>query len=127
MTGGEWDFSTLKTYVDSLIEANDRRYEQRFGDSQTAIAAALAGVKLGGDAALVAQKEAAAKAEEASERRFEAQRTETNQRMDELSRQISDLKQALSGLGGRSVGIKEMWGYIIAAVTVLIAWLLRKQ
>jgi hypothetical protein len=116
-----WTLKTLREELTGAIEANDRRYEQRFADSQTAIAAALAGVKLGGDAALVAQKEAAGKSEVAAEKRFEQARIETDLRLNELSRQIGDLKGGLSGLGGRTTGMREMWGYIVGVGGLLLA------
>jgi hypothetical protein len=121
-----WTFVSLKAYLEGLIIANDRRYEQRFMDSQTAVAAALAAVKLGADAALVAQKEAANKAEQASERRFEQARIEADQRMSELSRQISKLEGVDREASGRRFGTKEAWGYIIAILTLIAAIVFRK-
>ena len=121
-----WTFISLKAYLEGLIIANDRRYEQRFVDSQTAVAAALAAVKLGADAALVAQKESANKTEQASERRFEQARIEADQRMGELSRQIGELKGADREFGGRRIGAKEAWGYIIAFLTILAALFVKR-
>lgn len=56
-----WTIDTLRLHLEALIEANDRRYEQRFKDSGTAVGAALS-----------AAKEAVVKAETAAEKRFES-------------------------------------------------------
>jgi len=117
----EWTFRSLRAYLEALIVANDRRYEQRFLDSQTAVAAALAAVKLGADAALVAQKDAANKAEVASEKRFEVARIEADNRMNELGRQIGEIKESNSEITGRRIGAQALWGYIVGAVGVLLA------
>jgi hypothetical protein len=60
MPAGPWTVETVLTHLTALIEANDRRYEQRF------IAQALAT-----DAALAAAERAVLKAEASAERRFE--------------------------------------------------------
>jgi len=57
----DWTVGTLKKYVEALFAERDARYSQRFTDSETATRAALA-----------AAEKAVAKAETASERRFEA-------------------------------------------------------
>lgn len=56
-----------------LIAASDRRYEQRFMDSNVAVNAALAAQEKAVAAALIAANVAVAKAEVAAERRFESQ------------------------------------------------------
>jgi alpha-L-arabinofuranosidase len=59
----EWTVATLHAHFKELIDANDRRYEQRFKDSQTAIAAALTSAKDAVAAALAASEKAAEKTE----------------------------------------------------------------
>lgn len=63
----------LKEYIEAIISAHDRRYEQRFADSNTAVNAALVAQEKAVTAALTAANAAVTKAETAAERRFESQ------------------------------------------------------
>lgn len=63
----------LREYIEGIIAAHDKRYEQRFADSNTAINAALVAQEKAVGAALIAANAAVAKAETAAERRFEGQ------------------------------------------------------
>ena len=114
----------LKEFISAIVEANDRRYEQRFKDSQTAV-----------DAALNAAKEAVLKAEDASEKRFEGvnefrqtlgdqQRTlmpriEAVQRMETIERSVDELKRSRAVLDGQRAGSKEGWGAVVATIGVV--------
>lgn len=129
---GQWTFATLLKHVMHIIEANDRRYEQRFVDSQTAVAAALAAVKLGGDAQLTATKEAVSKAEIASDKRFEGvnefraaladqQRTlmprqEAELRFNAIDAHLSKLDAGSSERRGHVTGGRELWAWIVGAL-----------
>jgi uncharacterized membrane protein len=139
-----WTFETMLSHVAALIEtnlvminANDARYEQRFLDSKIAVDAALNAAKTAVDAALSAAKEAVAKAETASEKRFDGvnefrltlsdqQRTlmpraEAELRMNSLADQINAIKEAQIRNVGRSVGIKDSYGFIEGLLGVLMA------
>jgi hypothetical protein len=67
-----WTVDTVAAHFGTLLDEADRRYEQRFIGQEKAVAAALAAVEKGGNAALVSAKEAVTKAELASEKRFDA-------------------------------------------------------
>lgn len=131
-----WTFETLRQHLCSMIDANDKRYEQRFKDSQTAVDAALNAARTAVDAALTSAKEAVTKAEMASEKRFEGvnefratlsdqQRTlipraEAELRFSSLEKQISELKTAQVGNVERRAGGMDMRSAIIAGIGILI-------
>lgn len=143
---GGWTYESLLRYVTSeihslqrLMEASDRRYEQRFKDSQTAVDAALNAARTAVDAALSAAKEAVHKAEMASEKRFEGvnefratladqqrtlmPRTEAEIRMIAIEKQIADLKESQTERKGQRRGMDYLWGYIVGALGALaILW-----
>ena len=135
--GARWTFESLKDFLESLVEANDRRYEQRFNDSQTAVDAALVSVDSARVAALLAVKEAVQKQETASEKRFESvnefratladqqrmlmPRIEAEQRIQALEKQLEILRTGFVERRAQGAGMREMWGYIIGAIGVLLA------
>lgn len=80
--GGGWTTETLLAHVTAVmdqierrvttrIDANDKRYEQRFLDAQLAVNTAMAAAEKAVASALSAAKEAVVKAETASDKRFE--------------------------------------------------------
>ena len=109
-----------------LMDERDRRYEQRFTDSGTAV-----------QAALMAAEKAVTKAETASEKRFEGvnefrntladqQRTlmprpEAELRMGSIETSLVAIQKQLAETGGQRAGGKEMWGYIVGGIGVLLA------
>jgi hypothetical protein len=132
-----WTVETLKEYVETLIEANDKRYNQRFDDAKTAVDAALNAAKTAVGAALDAQKEAVAKAEQASEKRFDGvnefretlsdqQRTlipraEADLRFGNIEKELATLKSGNAERRGKQIGASSLWAAIIAGVSVLVA------
>lgn len=126
MSEGGWTFETLLKHLVALIDANDKRYEQRFGDSKIAV-----------DAALSAAKEAVVKAETASEKRFEGvnefraalgdqQRTlmpriEAEVRMNVLDQKIAALEKTATASVGRQAGASNLWGWIAGVVGIALA------
>ena len=114
---------SLREHLEALIAAHDRRYEQMFTSSRTAV-----------DAALSAAKEAVAKAEAASERRFEGvnefratladqQRTLMPRgEQESVNRSVAEKLEAherlYERLQGSKRGGREMWGYVVAAISV---------
>lgn len=124
MSPGDWDFLTLKEYVDSKFEEADKRYEQRFMDSGTAV-----------NAALQAAEKAVTKAEAASEKRFESvnefratladqQRTfipraEADLRMGTLEAQVQALMTGNLERRAGGAGMRELWGYIIGIIGII--------
>lgn len=134
---GEWTFASLLEHINAMMEANDRRYEQRFKDSQTAVDAALTAARTAVDAALSAAKEAVAKAEIAVEKRLEAvnefrgvmddrqrltmPRTEAELRFDAMEKKLDLLTNASIERRGQSSGARQSWGALVAGIAVLIA------
>jgi hypothetical protein len=123
---GGWTIETLREHFDVVLGANDRRYEQRFKDSQTAV-----------DAALNAAKEAVLKAEMASEKRFEGvnefrqtladqQRTlmpraEAELRMGAIEARLESITKATSARNAEQKGGREVWAWVFSGVMALVA------
>jgi phosphopantetheinyl transferase (holo-ACP synthase) len=118
--------ATVKEFFILLEAEREKRYEQRFKDSQTAV-----------DAALNAAKEAVLKAEGASERRFEGvnefrntladqQRTlmpraEAELRMGSIETRVSELSKAITARGAAAQGGREVWAWVFAAIMAAAA------
>src|SRR5687768_2375402 len=66
------DLCTRVARIEAELAANDRRYEQRFADQQTAVNTALSAAKEAVNAAMLAANAAVTKAETAYDKRFEA-------------------------------------------------------
>ena len=132
-----WTVLTLKTYVDSLFVERDRRYAERFEASQIAVTSAFDSAQNAVVAALESAEKAVAKAESATEKRFEGvnefrgqladqQRTfiprlEADLRFKTLENQVAVLINQAAQRSGAVRGGKDMWGYIIGAIGVLLA------
>ncbi len=111
----DWTFETFKEYID-----------QRFADSDKAI-----------QAALQAAKEAVAKAEIATEKRFDAvnefrgqladqaatllTRSEYDTNHKALEDKISDLTDRLNRSEGKGSGFSQSWGVFLAIATLAIS------
>lgn len=140
----EQETVTLKEHIETLIDNNDRRYEQRFNDANVAVGAALAAAEKAVAAALAGQKEAVTKAEVAAEKRFESVNEFRNtlsdqQRMllprleaevkfinieknfDSMIKEISSLRETRSLNTGKSEGVGVGWAWIVGAITVIAA------
>lgn len=112
---------TWKEYVDAMLGALQTSVNQRFGDSNTSVASALA-----------AAKEAVLKAENASDKRFEgvnefratlADQQRTLMPRAEAELLVKGLETRLTKLetvGGerraQSVGGREMWAWIVGVL-----------
>jgi small-conductance mechanosensitive channel len=121
-----WTLETLKEHFDAINTAKDARQEQRFKDSQMAV-----------EAALNAAKEAVAKAEAASEKRFESvnefraqmgdqqrtlmPRSEAELRMSGIETHLTELSRIISGRNAEQKGSREVWGYVVGVAGILIA------
>jgi hypothetical protein len=116
-----------------LMTERDRRYEQRFEamDEKTSLA-------------LTSSEKAVAKAEIATEKRFDSvnefRATLSDQaanliprreadtkfaawddKFEDLKKEIAGLRESRSGATGTGVGLKAMWGYVLAAIMLAIA------
>lgn len=124
MTPGDWDFQTLKQYIDTKFEEADKRYAQRFQDSGTAV-----------NAALQAAEKAVVKAEGAADKRFESvnefrgtlqdqartfiPRSEADLRMGTIEAQVRTLIEGSVDRRGRTLGARDLWGYIVGLLGLL--------
>jgi hypothetical protein len=129
------DLSRMEAHIKDVMEEKDRRYEQRFLDSQTAIDAALKAADKAVTAAMTAAEKAVQKAETASEKRFEGvnefrntladqQRTlmpraEAEFRSNALDSRIDVLEKANIAGRGQRLGMVQLWGYILGAIGII--------
>ncbi len=128
----EWTIDTLRAHITSLIEGNDKRYEERFITSQKALELGLAAAKSEIAAALAAADRAVQKAEAATEKRFESvnefrgtldnqqrtliPRSEVDVLVSGLNEKISQLTKQMDNLSAERIGIKGGWGYAVGAL-----------
>jgi hypothetical protein len=131
-------------HLRTLIQANDRRYEERFGASQKALELGLAGTKSEISVALAASKEAVLKAENATEKRFESvnefratldnqQRTliprsevavmiqGVEEKIANLTKQFDLLQSEKRERRSEEKGIQGGWGYAVGVVGFVLA------
>lgn len=129
----KWTVDTLRV----LVEANDRRYKQRFGDQERAVAAALAAQEKAVAAALKAAETAVSKAESAAEKRFDSvnefratladqtatlmPRSETDIRLTALGDRLTAAERQLAQSSGRTGGVQASWAVLVGLVTVAAA------
>jgi hypothetical protein len=102
----EWTIETLKEHLLMLIEANDKRYKEESDNQKLAVKDALAAQKELTVAAFNSSEKAIVKAEE-------AQRS-YNVNHNDLLRQMKELTATF-------ITRKELWGWIIAVITLIIA------
>jgi len=128
----------------SVIQGNDKRYEERFAASQKALELGLMGTKSEISLALQAADRAVQKAEAATEKRFESvnefrgtldnqQRTliprsevavlveGLNEKISHLSKTVDEQKSIVASLQAERQGVRGGWGYAVGAVGFLLA------
>lgn len=119
-------------HLKELLNAADKRYEQRFNAQETAVAAGLNAQEKAIAAALSAAKEAVTKAEIAAEKRLDSvnefrgqlrdqqatfiSKAEAEQRLLALSEKLNSLQQRVDKNEGKNSGFSEGWGYVIGAI-----------
>lgn len=132
-----WTVETSFEYFKALIEANDRRYEQRFEASQKAIDLGFSAQKAAVDAALAAADRAVIKAETSAEKRFESvnefrntlgdqqrnliPRAEVDVTVKAMNDKISAVQKQVDALLAERVGGRGVWGYVVGAAGLLVA------
>lgn len=138
-----WTINTLRKHLIAMLSEMDKRNEQRFLAQESAVTAALA-----------AAKEAVAKAESASEKRFEntnewrqviTDRDQTfvprremdgrleshAQKLDAQDEKLNSIENRLAQSQGRGSGLNSGWAYLIgfvglsAAIVTLVISLTR--
>jgi hypothetical protein len=125
--------------VITLIEGNDKRYEERFSASQKALELGLSGQKSEISAALAAADRAVLKAEVATEKRFESvnefrgtldqqQRTliprsevdvlmrGVEEKIVTLNKSLDETKATIASMQSERTGIKGGYGYAVGIV-----------
>lgn len=136
----------LLSHIKAILAEMDRRYQERFEAQtkaldaaflaqQTAMQAALLAAEKAVQTALSAAEKAVAKAETAAEKRFDAvnefrgayqdiislqmPRAEAEQRLNQLSDKIDELKRDNSLRVGHSTGVSDGWKILIGVVGIL--------
>lgn len=143
------EITLIRELIKTTIDERDKRYEDRFKASETAVAAALQAQKEAVNAAFAASKEAIGKAEMAQtaynersnefrqalddQARLQLSRTEAEQQFRSGEQKIEDLKKRVGDLEKGEVGLKtqevskersnaNIVLYIGMAATLLIAF-----
>jgi len=122
--------------LNTLIAGNDKRYEQRFEGQKAAIDAAFAAQKEAINAALAAADRAVAKAENATEKRFESvnefrgtldnqqrtliPRSEVDVMVRGLEEKIANNTKQMDALLAERAGLKGGWGYAVGVVGFIL-------
>ena len=125
-SGGEWTLDTLYIHINAVIGALDRRVNEKFGDTSTAL-----------NAALTAAEKAVIKAEVSTEKRFEAvnefrgqladqartlmPRAEAEARIESIQKLVDDLSSKSDKDEGRLRGNTATYGFLVAAIGAIIA------
>src|SRR5579859_5205347 len=112
-----WSLETIFVHFTSLLEAQEKKNQQQFGDADKAVQAALMAAE---KAVNKAEINAANWRDNANEWRAAMSDRERNfapiQRLESLEHRF-DLKE------GTGMGIKQGWGFLIAAAVFLVALL----
>ena len=121
-----WSIDTLKEHLEALILAADTRYEQRFLAQEKAVREALAAQEKAVTAALTAAEKAVAVAERNAEEwrkgANEWRGSMTDREQNFASRpEMASLKERIDKAEGSGRGMKDTWGWIIAAIAVIAA------
>ena len=143
VNGSNWNIETLKEFITTLINANDRRYQESFAAAEKAVAAALAAQKELTNAAFASSEKAIVKAEDAQRdynvrsNEFRGQlddqaqtlmpRTETNVMINSMNDKLAENRKVTDALTarvalieGRGSGKTDTWHYIALAIGVLV-------
>jgi hypothetical protein len=131
-----WSLDTLRVHLIALIDANDKRYEQRFQASQEAVALGFSAQKSAVDSALAAQNTAVIKAEVSTEKRFESvnefrntladqqrnlmPRSEVDVLVHAINAKIDALEKMMDKWEAERAGLKGGWGYAVGAIGFLL-------
>lgn len=129
-----WTAELVRVHLATLIDANDRRYEDRFDAQEKAVKDAFAASEKAVNAALAAQEKAVNAALAASEKAVSVAETNAEKWRDNANEwrgamtdreskfvtfnEFALLKERLDRGEGSSRGMRDMWGWIIAAAMV---------
>lgn len=135
--GTQWTAELVRVHLATLIDANDRRYEDRFDAQEKAVKDAFAGSEKAVYAALAAQEKAVNAALAASEKAVSVAETNAEKWRDNANEwrgAMSDrevkfvthteftlLKERLDRSEGSTRGMRDMWGWVAAAIMLSAA------
>jgi hypothetical protein len=117
-----WTPEIVRDHLAALIAANDKRYEDKFAASDKAVLSALAAQEKAVNAALAASEKAVLVAENNAEK-WRANANEWRGAMGDRERNfamrsdLEALKERIDRTEGGSKGMKDLWGWIVAALT----------
>lgn len=111
----EWTPNQVLTYVKEMLEAIDRRYEQRFDAQEKAVIAALASAE---KAKLVAER-----ADEKWQDNANEWRGTISDRDKMYGRQtdITTLKERVDKIEGSNRGRRDLAGWIVAGTAIVVS------
>jgi len=131
-----WTFETLCIYLERIIDLNDKRYEERDATREASLGTAMTAAEKAVNAALAAAEKAVTKAETSAEKRFDSQnefreqlkdqattfmpRSEAQLQLDALNEKMLNFTRDEAQSGGRSLGRSDIFGWIVAGITLLV-------
>ena len=121
-----WTPEIVRDHLIAIIAAADKRYEDKFAASDKAVLSALAAQEKAVNAALAAAEKAVAVAERNAEEWRKGANEWRGSMMDRESKfamrsDYTSLKERMDRSEGGSKGMKDLWGWVIAAITVGVA------
>jgi len=127
-----WTAELVRTHVLTLIDANDRRYEDRFAAQEKSVHDAFAASEKAVNAALAAQEKAVTAALAASEKAVSVAETNAEKWRDNANEwrgamtdreakfitttEFGLLKERIDRSEGSGRGMRDLWGWIVAAI-----------
>ena len=121
-----WTPEIVRDHVLAVVEAHDKRYEDKFTGQDKAVNAALAAQEKAVNAALAAAEKAVSVAERNAEEwrkgANEWRGSMTDRERNFVARTEFDaLKERIDRSEGSGKGMKDLYGWIVAGVLLLIA------
>jgi len=122
----------LKEFFTSIIDISDKRFEDRYNaleklinknsqESKEAVKSALDAQERAVNVAMAASEKAVLKAEIAAEKRFDNFAENYTKALDNISKQVGELREAKSGVSGEATGRKETGITLTNIILILIA------
>jgi hypothetical protein len=116
-----WTPEIVRDHVIAIIEANDKRYEDKFAASDKAVLSALAAQEKAVNAALAAAEKAVAVAERNAEEWRKGANEWRGSMTDREANfakkpELDALKERIDRTEGSGKGMEKLWGWGVAAV-----------
>jgi hypothetical protein len=119
-----WSPNLLLEHLMAVLEANDKRYQERFAAQEKAVKEALASQEKAVNAALAASEKAVAVAEENAQRwrnnanEWRSAMTDREKAFAKVE-EVLNLKERLDSMSGSSKGMRDLWGWILAGLVAI--------